>query len=198
MSAPPYMKLYVAEWTADTQHLTCEQDGAYGRLVRALWRSGGEMEATPDQLARIVGMDPKAWARIAPDVLRLFRFDGGTMSHKRLQKEAKKYREIVRARALAGKKGGVESGIKRRKNKADSVEAKAKQKPSNCRHNQNQNQTPYGELIDSSPIRRPGPALALVADSATQAPPDLKETADLVNPEEFKAWAAEFAASVRR
>ena len=196
MSAPPYMKLYVAEWTADTQHLTCEQDGAYGRLVRALWRAGGEMTATPDQLARIVGMDQKAWARIAPDVLVLFRFDGGKMSHKRLQKEAKKYREIVRARSLAGKKGGVESGVKRRKNKAESDEAKAKQKPSNCSHNQNQNQTPYGELINSSPIRRPGPALALVADSATQAPAD-PET-QMVDPEEFKAWALDFAAKARR
>lgn len=196
MTAPPYMMLFVAEWTADTQHLTCEQDGAYFRLVRALWRAGGEMAATPDQLARIVGVDPRHWSKIGPAVMALFHVKAGVITHKRLKKEAAKYRETVAARAEAGRKGGVQSGANRRTNKAESSEANAKQKPSNCRHNQNQNQSPIKGLLHSPLNRTPGPALSLV-DSDTPAGP-VSNITDRVDPGEFQAWAADFARKANR
>ena len=191
MTAPPYMKLFVAEWTADTQHLTCEQDGAYFRLVRALWRAGGEMAATPDQLARIVGVEPRHWAQIGPAVMALFHVKAGVITHKRLKKEAAKYRETVAARAEAGRKGGVQSGVNRRKSKADSAEANATAKRSNCRHNQNQNQSPIKGLLQRPLNRTHGLALSLV-DGDTPAVP-VSNITDRVDRAEFQAWAAEFA-----
>jgi hypothetical protein len=50
-----WMPLYIGDWDSGTRHLDCEQDGAYGRLVRHYWKNG----PLPDddaQLARIVGM----------------------------------------------------------------------------------------------------------------------------------------------
>lgn len=125
MSAPPYMKLYVAEWTADTQALTCEQDGAYGRLVRAMWRAGGTLPNDPVKLARIVGLTEKRWAEIGGDVVSLFLKRGNFLSHKRLRNEVKKYEETVAKRRQAGKTGGVQSGVNRRKKKANPSEANA-------------------------------------------------------------------------
>ena len=174
MTAPPYMKLYVAEWTADTQHLTCEQDGAYGRLVRAMWRAEGALPADPDMLARIVGLTPKEWAAIAVPVLALFSIKDGFLAHKRLQKEVRKYREIIRKNRANGKGGGVKSGVNRRTNKAKSAEANAKPKRSERSHNKNQNQTPIGEPIEGSPNRRREPALVLV-DSPAPLPLEEQE-----------------------
>lgn len=125
MSAPPYMKLYVAEWTADTQALTCEQDGAYGRLIRSMWRAGGALSADPVKLARIVGLSEKRWSEIGSDVLKLFVRKRGLLSHKRVRLEAKKYKETVAKRASAGAKGGAQSGLNRRKRNGKAVEANA-------------------------------------------------------------------------
>lgn len=166
MSAPPYMKLYVADWTADTTHLSCEQDGAYGRLVRAMWRAGGSLKNDPQRLANICGLTLDRWLEIGADVLELFDSKGEAITHKRVKKEAKKYRDTVAKNQANGRKGGVQSGLNRRKRKADSIKAVASislaEKRSERRHNQNQNQTPKGELIDSSPFRGcDAPALPL-------------------------------------
>jgi len=119
------MKLYVAEWTADTQALTCEQDGAYGRLVRAMWRAGGTLPNDATKLARIVGLSERRWSEIGPDVVALFIKRGAYLSHKRLRNEVKKYEETVAKRRQAGKAGGVKSGVNRRKKKGKSDEANA-------------------------------------------------------------------------
>ncbi len=192
MSAPPYMKLYVAEWTADTQHLTCEQDGAYGRLVRAMWRAEGSLPADPVLLARIAGLEPRRWREISPQVLELFTLKDGKLAHKRLAKEAKKYRDVVSKNKRNGKSGGLQSGYNRRIRKANPDEANAKPNRSKRSHNQNQNQnqTPIGELIDSSPNRRRAPALSLVVSKAP-IPLEWPEDVQMTDPHEDRQVVAE-------
>lgn len=112
MSAPPYIPLFAADWTADVQHLTCEEDGAYGRIIRALWRGGGRLRLTPDQFARICGLSPKRWARVAMNVLPLFQVepDGMTITHKRVTKELEKYAALcARNKAIADAREAAKS-----------------------------------------------------------------------------------------
>lgn len=113
MSAPPYIKLYIADYTADVQHLTCEQDGAYWRLLRAMWRAGGKLPYKQDKLATICGLAPKRWQEIGPDVLALFQVRGGQLRHKRLSAELAKCEAISEVRKEASSAGVAE---KRRKN----------------------------------------------------------------------------------
>lgn len=102
--ADTWMPLYVADWDADTAHLDCEQDGAYGRLVRRYWRAG----PPPDddaQLARIVRMPLARWRKVRPVVAAFFRIEGGQWRHSRVDREienARLKREKYVERAAAG------------------------------------------------------------------------------------------------
>ena len=129
------MKVYVADWTADTQHLTCEQDGAYWRLCRAMWRAGGSLPNDPEKLCRIVGLPLNGWAEISGDVISLFRVSGSSICHTRLQKEAKAYTDVSSKRKAAGAIGGRS---KAKKYNGNPEQANAKQVNGNSHHNQNQ------------------------------------------------------------
>lgn len=118
MSAPPYMQLYVADYTADVQALTCEQDGAYWRLLRAMWRAEGKLPNVPAKLALIVGLPLDRWTKISPDVLELFVRRGGVLTHKRITSELVKSGAKSAARSEAGKRGG---SAKANKNKDQGI-----------------------------------------------------------------------------
>lgn len=107
-----WMPLYIGDWDSGTRHLDCEQDGAYGRLVRHYWKNG----PLPDddaQLARIVGMDGKRWKKTRPVLAAFFVVGDGIWRHNRVDAELvrwadKRRRAIEKARlgglAKAGKK----------------------------------------------------------------------------------------------
>src|SRR5690606_38996442 len=68
MSSAPYMQLYVADYMADTTHLTTEQHGAYLLLLMAMWRNGAVLPNDPKKLARIAGVSTRRWHMIWPDL----------------------------------------------------------------------------------------------------------------------------------
>lgn len=119
MSAPEkpnaWMPLYIGDWDSDTRHLDCEQDGAYGRLVRHYWRNG----PLPDddaQLARIVGMALARWRKVRPTLAAFFTVSDGRWSHKRVDAELarwtdKKRRFIERASAGGRAKAAKSSAL---------------------------------------------------------------------------------------
>ncbi len=85
-----WMPLYIGDWDGDTGHLDCEQDGAYGRMVRWYWRMG----PLPDDdgaLARIIRMDLRAWRKIRPVIAAFFVIEGGVWRHKRVDEEKEKW-----------------------------------------------------------------------------------------------------------
>lgn len=87
MSAPIYMKLYVADYLADTTHLTTREHGAYLLLLMAMWRAGGKLPANDAKLAKIAKCSASEWAQMRPAILAFFRRRGASLSHKRLAKE---------------------------------------------------------------------------------------------------------------
>lgn len=83
-----WMPLHVQDYESDTRDLTCEQDGAYMRLLRRCWQSG-PISSDPAKLAQICGVTKTYFLRrIAPAVLPFFMPVGdGKISQKRLEQE---------------------------------------------------------------------------------------------------------------
>jgi uncharacterized protein YdaU (DUF1376 family) len=136
MSAPPYMKLYVADYLGDTHHLGALEHGAYLLLLMAMWRAGGSLPAADANLARLARCTADQWAEIRDVILPFFRRRGGRITHKRIAQEMAKYENTSGKRSEAGKRGASE---KANRNNA-SAAANAASAESNCTHNQNQNQ----------------------------------------------------------
>lgn len=118
MASPPFMQLFVALWTSEVQHLTCEQDGAYFRLIRAMWTAGGALPNVHRKLATICGLSEDRWAEIGPDVLEFFQRRGGTLTHKKVSEQLAVASAKKSSRMRAGKLGGL---AKARKNKEKAV-----------------------------------------------------------------------------
>lgn len=77
MSAPAYMPFYVADFLADTTHLSQGEVGAYVLLLMAMWRAGGRLSLEDAKLARIARCGPKAWTSTRETVLAFFEVEDG-------------------------------------------------------------------------------------------------------------------------
>lgn len=130
MSAPPYMKLFWADYHQDTRHLTRDEHGAYFLLLGEAWNRGGYLPDDDALLARLALATPKEWDRLKPVVMAFFRpAPKGRWRHKRIAEELASYDDVSRKRKAAGKKGGsARRGKHAEKSEANAV-AIAKQKP---------------------------------------------------------------------
>jgi uncharacterized protein YdaU (DUF1376 family) len=99
MSAPAWMPLYVADYLADTAHLTTVQHGAYMLLIMHYWRSRG-LPADDKKLARICRVSPSQWKTMRATLSDLFQ-DG--WRHKRIDAELLKADLLCAKRMGAGK-----------------------------------------------------------------------------------------------
>lgn len=100
-----WMPLYVSDWDDKTSHLDCEQDGAYGRLVRNYWKNGPPIDDDA-VLARIVRMDRARWRKVRSAVAPFFVIRDGRWFHERVEEELERARAIIEKRRDAGSKGG--------------------------------------------------------------------------------------------
>jgi uncharacterized protein YdaU (DUF1376 family) len=87
-----WMPLFVADYLADTSRLTLTEHGAYLRLLMDYWRNG----APPDDdatLARILGIDRRAWCKLRAQIAPFFVIQNGRWTHKRVEQELAGARE---------------------------------------------------------------------------------------------------------
>lgn len=106
------MQLYVADYLADTQHLSLEQNGAYFLLLMAMWRAGGSLPNDEVKLRRIAKATARQWSRIRDDVMAFFDEADGAITQKRLTKELQKAASKSQSRAAAGSLGGMAKSLK--------------------------------------------------------------------------------------
>jgi uncharacterized protein YdaU (DUF1376 family) len=99
----PYMPLYVLDYDADTKHLTAEEDGVYGRLLRAMWHAGGRLPGDEKTLANIARLPRWRWRKLAPTIIAFFTQVDGDLEHKRINKELKRIAAVSEARSKAAK-----------------------------------------------------------------------------------------------
>lgn len=102
-----WMPLYVAEYLADTGHLTTAQHGAYLLLLMHYWRK----RSLPDddkQLAAITKLPLRLWLD-SKETLQAFFMDG--WRHRRVEEELQRRANINQKRAIAGAVGGTKTQI---------------------------------------------------------------------------------------
>ena len=112
MSAPPFMQLYVADFLADTQHLTTEEIGAYLLILMTMWRSGGSLPHDQKVLARCARLSGRRWADAWERLSPLLTISGGQVTQKRLSEEYAKAMQKSAVRAASGSKGGAAKALK--------------------------------------------------------------------------------------
>lgn len=97
MSHHPWMPFYVADYLADTGHLSTLEHGAYLLLIMHYWRRGG-LPTNDAQLARVCHLSEAEWQEIRTTLAALF---DAEWKHKRIELELVK----SEARSAAGKAG---------------------------------------------------------------------------------------------
>lgn len=97
MSNRAWMPLHIADYLADTGHLTAAEHGAYMLLIMHYWQNGGLPE-NERVIARVAKMTPEQWEESRDILAMLF---GPGWSHKRIDAELSKADEIIEKRKAA-------------------------------------------------------------------------------------------------
>lgn len=70
MAALPYMQLYIADYLADTMHLSAEEHGAYLLLMFNYWQTGKPIPK--NRLAKIARLTNERWVDVEPSLREFF------------------------------------------------------------------------------------------------------------------------------
>jgi len=150
MAQFPCLPIWTDAWVADTDHLTCEEEGVYFRLVRVMWRTPGcRVPNDIDWLAKHMRLTvQEVVEKVLPIIEQFCNTDGNWVYQKRLK------REFVRQFELRT---------------SQSVRAKRREQKKKTPHPEStQNQTrvvpptlplPYPDLTSSFPLLRAIPSV---------------------------------------
>ncbi|MGO7044366.1 YdaU family protein [Rhizobium johnstonii] len=114
MSNRAWMPLHIADYLADTGHLTATEHGAYLLLIMHYWQNGSLPE-NERVIARIAKLSPEQWEESREMLAMLF---GPGWTHKRIDAELSKADEIIEKRRAA-----AESRYSKGKNQSSDANA---------------------------------------------------------------------------
>lgn len=161
MAALPYMQFYVADYLADTMHLSTEEHGAYMLLIMNYWRRGKALDGRNGRLASVVRMSSERWESVEPTLREFFNVDDDEQwVHPRIEEELEKAQGRIDAAVRAGKASAKARGNKRstpvqRKSNARSTPvANPLQREGN-----HSDPEPSSEEEEEGLLRKPCPAL---------------------------------------
>jgi uncharacterized protein YdaU (DUF1376 family) len=112
-----WMPLYVGDYLRDTRDLNTLQHGAYLLLIMHYWQHDA-LPTDDARLAAIAGLSVAQWRRIREPVQAKFA-DG--WKHKRIEAELVKLDRAVMQRRVAGRRGGIKSGIARAVSQGEAI-----------------------------------------------------------------------------
>ena len=186
MTALPHMPMYWERFFADTARLTIEQRGIYALMLGRMWLNGGWLPADDTVLARMLGLDVRAWkTRYKSALLPYFLKEidpllSDIYRQKRLVAELAKAAEVVeknKARTAAA----TAERLKKSKNGAHVTSPDPKQR--NVERNEPRNVVPRARVpepetetspigaVSGSPLPPPADDDASVARDLGIAPP---------------------------
>ena len=138
MTQRPWMPLYVADYLADTGHLTGAEHGAYLLLIMHYWANHG-LPTDDKRLASIARMSHRQWTK-SREIIRTFFGEG--WSHKRIDEELARVAEISNKR----KDAALERHSKKTSKSNANADANAVQKQT---HSHSHTQVEDSEAIAS-------------------------------------------------
>lgn len=106
----PWMPLYVADYLADTGHLSATEHGAYLLLIMHYW-SNGSLPTDDVKLARIARLPANEWQEYRDAIAAFFTAD---WRHTRIDAELDKFEVKRQARVAAGSRGGTAAAKNRK------------------------------------------------------------------------------------
>lgn len=101
MAALPYMQLYIADYLADTMHLSAEEHGVYLLLMFNYWQTGKPIPK--NRLAKIARLTNERWADVEPSLREFFCDNGDEWVHLRIEEDLASVREKLTKKSAAGK-----------------------------------------------------------------------------------------------
>lgn len=153
--SPPWMPLYIADYRADTPHLSAAEHGAYLLLIMHYWQHGG-LPRDDGQLARIASMLPAEWKRSRATIAAFF----VNWKHARIDAELANADAKHARRSEAGKAGGFAKakGWQNPGKSPDKNVAMPQQKPGNALASSSQPQPERSASHPSSALPPDWPA----------------------------------------
>lgn len=112
MAALPYIQLYIADYLADTAHLTTIEHGAYLLLIFNYWQRGHALNNANGRLASVVRMSNEEWAQHEQTLSEFFEIDGDEWINHRIDEDL----AAVEAKSTKASMAGKASGATRRAN----------------------------------------------------------------------------------
>ncbi|WP_350326558.1 DUF1376 domain-containing protein [Pectobacterium aroidearum] len=101
MAALPYMQLYIADYLADTMHLSTEEHGAYLLLMFNYWQTGKPIPK--NRLAKIARMGNDRWISVESSLKEFFNDNGVEWVHERIDRDLDAVRMSLEQKSAAGR-----------------------------------------------------------------------------------------------
>ncbi|MFM0826849.1 DUF1376 domain-containing protein [Klebsiella oxytoca] len=101
MAALPYMQLFIADYLADTMHLSTEEHGAYLLLMFNYWQTGRSIPKS--RLSKIARLSNDRWSSVEPSLKEFFNDNGAEWVHDRIERDLEMVRSSQRQKSDAGK-----------------------------------------------------------------------------------------------
>lgn len=117
MAALPYMQFHIAEYLADTSHLSTEEHGAYLLLIFNYWQRGKPLDNTGGRLSNVVRMSNERWAEVQIALREYFSIDDEIWTHHRIDRDL----GAVIAKCEQSRHAGRLSGERRRNDRSATV-----------------------------------------------------------------------------
>ena len=111
MAALPYIQLYVADYLADTQHLTTEEHGAYMLLIFSYWQTGKPLRI--DRLATVARLSNERWANVEETLKEFFHVVGQHWHHFRIDADLEAVNSKTSKASDAGKASAKARALKK-------------------------------------------------------------------------------------
>lgn len=96
MAALPYIQLYVADYLADTAHLSTEEHGAYLLLIMNYWQRGKALPNDDKRLALITRLSNERWTDVKQTLNEFFNITPTEWQHARIERDlAEAYKKSI-------------------------------------------------------------------------------------------------------